>query len=191
MRYIRAIILPILIVSTIFSINCFRDPGDIDTGEHKAQTEPYYCLTNLSYCYNHHKDVDIINKYKDILWDDYYFYFDPKDVGKKVGEEGDEYIIPTSWNYEEDWQATQNMFENTNSIKLEFPNTSKDNFYSSGDYNDDNTIFTIEDVEINLLVMVAPNFGYLAKGPCNFKFELKDDGYWHMIIWEDRTAPET
>ena len=72
---------------------------------------PEECIYNLEYSF----DTADIGLYKAMLSSGFTFYFNPSDVGKDV----DGYTIPSSWSYEEDWAATDNMFNNAYSINMD------------------------------------------------------------------------
>jgi len=202
LRLLKTTLYISFIISALLIIGCFGPPKQI-VHDIKDQTDPYYCLWNLQATYNRHNEIVMIDYYKKILSGDdhnvgdYYFYFDPNDVGDKTPNG---YIIPYSWNYEEDWQATQSMFSNAYSIRLEVPTLGqngdekdKDDFYNkvSASFNSAQDECTISDLYIDLLVYVNQNQGYQAHGSCNFKFKKSYiDNLWYMIGWYDHTAPQ-
>ncbi|MGQ9706339.1 MAG: hypothetical protein ACUVWP_04960 [bacterium] len=200
MKKIKTITLTVIYITLLISIltlvDCFSGPTET-TYDIREQTDPYYCLWNLRTTYNRHKDIGMIDHYKNILEPiEYKFYFDPDDVGKWTSNG---YQIPFSWNYDEDWQATQNMFNKVHSIDLTIPtlgekgdDTDKANFYAreNPQFNPEHTTCIIDEVNINLLVMFDATNGMQAIGPCTFHFKLCDDNMWRITAWYDQTAPE-
>jgi hypothetical protein len=185
-----------LILFTFLIIGCFGSPT---TPGYKIQDQidPYYCIWNLWVTYNQYKVTGMIDQYKNILSsDDYIFYFDPLDIGK---DNGHGYIIPDSWDYNQDWQATQNMFNGAYSISFTIANLGyngdekdKDSFYNTyqPNWKNNNTECDISGVQINLLLYVDQIHGYQAIGPCDFSFKLCDDSKWRMTVWRDKTSPQ-
>jgi len=128
---------------------------------------------------NSYKGRDI-NLYKGALdQEKFVFYFNPNDVGKPVGT----YIIPISWTYTEDYEATGNMFQEAYTISLEIQPVGKPP--------EGATEFIAYNVAINLLVMVDEVDGYRAdQGYCNFKFKKYiEEGkvHWRLVQWWDFT----
>jgi len=200
MKPVKSIVISVIMISIILFlfiiINCFSPPPPYVYL--KDQTDPYYCLWNLQVTYNKHDVIDMIKNYKNILaGDNYHFYFDPKDIGKHPPGRED-YIIPDSWGFNEDWQSTQNMFNNAYSILLTMPNLGqygddkdKDAFYNQKNpqFNTEHTECTVNDVDINLLVYVNNSQGYQAIGKCDFRFKFNiNDNKWYMTEWHDHTA---
>lgn len=173
------------LLAIVALVQCFSEPEvppvlvwypDFET--------PFQCLSNLQYTYEHFRDEpNIIDKYKLVLDPQYVFYFDPEDVGTWVGD----YQIPTSWTYEEDWVATNNMFNLAHSIALEIPILGLGEEYF-GTPADDDTVFPKNNVTIDLLLMVDQINGFQAHGFCDFEFIKNENGEWHLSVWTDRTA---
>lgn len=173
------------LLAVVALVQCFSEPKvppvlawypDFET--------PFQCLSNLQYTYEHYRDEpNIIDKYKLVLDPQYVFYFDPEDVGTWV----EDYQIPTSWTYEEDWRATNNMFNLAHSIALEIPILGLGEEYF-GTPADDDTVFFKTNVTIDLLLMVDQINGFQANGFCDFEFTKNENGEWHLCVWWDRTA---
>jgi|GEM_PF-1918549 len=123
-----------------------------------------------------------IEDYKECLSTNFTFYFDPNDVNTVVGD----YTIPTSWGYEDEIDAIGNIFDEAYSIDLKLTTSEIDDPAS------DATTFTAYNVQIRLLLMVDPSFGYLAQGFVDFEFESytndKGEKLWRVVNWWDRTA---
>ncbi|UCE27362.1 MAG: hypothetical protein JSW52_01010 [Candidatus Coatesbacteria bacterium] len=126
-----------------------------------------------------------IDLYKECLSPDFTFYFDQNDVGDDV--EG--YVIPVSWNYDDEVEAVNNMFDEAHSIDITLTNE------NISDPEPDDTVFNVPSVQISLLVMVDATNGFLATGFVEFDFESyldpKDqtEKLWRVKNWRDYTAP--
>jgi hypothetical protein len=158
----------------------FSPPGAETGGEAHEPTEPKYVLQNIALSYNQ-RDTDL---YKKSLSPNFIFYFNPLDVGEEVGG----YKIPVSCNYEEDWHATKNMFEQAESISLSIPIDKVGTPLPEADTH------RADNISIYLLIYQTPDSGYKVEtGYCNFEFEKYYDGgkaYWRVVRWWDfTTAP--
>lgn len=173
------------LLTVVALVQCFSEPGNGEPVIWYPDFEtPFQCLSNLKYTYDHFRDEpNIIDKYKLVLDPQYVFYFDPEDVHTWVGD----YQIPTSWTYEEDWEATNNMFNLAYSIALEIPILTQGEEYF-GTPGEEDTKFTRNNVTINLLLMVDEINGFQAAGFCDFEFIKNENGEWHLSVWTDRTA---
>ncbi len=154
-------------------------PGTVEQPP-PEMTTPANVLKNIEVAYNQRD----INYYKNALSTNFVFYFDPNDVGSKVP--GSTYIIPDSWSYTDDWQATNNMFQKAYSIDLTIPTG------SVGEPPPGAKIYTAENISINLKVMIDETNGYITnKGYCNFEFEkyTNNEGKvrWRLTKWWDHT----
>jgi hypothetical protein len=167
--------------ATLLMIGClFSPPEPVPILPFPEMTSPKNVLKVIELAYNQRN----INKYKDAMSTGFVFYFNPNDVGQSPP--GSNYIIPDTWSYTEDWNATHNMFEKAHSIELTI-NVSRVGEPGPGD-----TKFRAENVSIDLLVMVDEQNGYHTdKGYCNFEFEkyTNSEGQprWHMTKWWDYT----
>lgn len=123
-----------------------------------------------------------INLYKKALSPNYVFYFNPSDVGQIVNG----YEIPQSWTYQEDYEATKNMFSQAYQLKLDFitpmgePEPNEETYYT-------------QNKVINLLLMVDEQNGYRTdKGYCDFEFEKyynsNNQPRWRLKKWYDHTS---
>ncbi|NIT36548.1 MAG: hypothetical protein GTN49_08610 [candidate division Zixibacteria bacterium] len=173
-----------LAAATLTFTGCLFSPPEEQPPEPAPEmTTPANVLKNIETAYNQ----KLIENYKKALSASFVFYFDPDDVGQKPP--GKEYIIPESWSYTEDWDATENMFENAYSINLTIPTR------NVGEPEPTATTFRADNVSINLLVMVDELNGYHAdKGYCNFEFEKyknqEGKDRWRLRKWWDFTAAE-
>jgi hypothetical protein len=142
---------------------------------------PANVLKTVEIAYNQRN----IQYYKDALSGDFVFYFDPDDVGQNPPGSG--YVIPETWSYTSDWQATFNMFQKAFSISLTIPTK------NVGTPEPEATKFSADNVNIKLLVMIDELNGYIAnQGYCNFEFEkyqneLNEDR-WRLTKWWDNTG---
>jgi hypothetical protein len=169
----------------ILAFSCFSEPTTPPQGNwYPDFASPYQCISNLVYCFgNYQTEPKIIDKYKQVLDLTYVFYFKPDDIGQDVGG----YIIPTFWTYDEDWQATNNMFNQAYSIDFKIPTLiqGEDAF---GKPAEEDTTFLKSNVNISLTLMVDSSNGYIATGYCDFKFVKNENGEWHLSEWRDHTA---
>jgi len=169
----------------ILAFSCFSEPGTQPPGKwYPDFASPYECINNLVFCFNSYKtEPNIIDKYKQVLDPAYIFYFDPEDIGDEVGG----YIIPAMWTYDEDWRATNNMFNLAYDITFTIPilDQGEDTF---GKPEEGATEFLKSNVTINLILMEDDTTGYQAQGFCDFKFKKNENGQWHLSEWRDHTA---
>ncbi|MCP4231482.1 MAG: hypothetical protein GY771_15220 [bacterium] len=107
----RRILLISISLAVLLGVACKETigPGPESDPDYTSDT-PEECIYNLEYSF----DNTDIGLYEAVLSRDFTFYFNPSDVGRDV----DGYIIPDSWSYEEDWAATNNMYNNAYSIDL-------------------------------------------------------------------------
>jgi hypothetical protein len=121
--------------------------------------------------------------YKKCLSPNFTFYFDSNDVGQDVGG----YIIPTSWGYDDEVEAVENMFDQAHSIDIDLTSS------NIGEPESDETVYNAPSVHIRLLVMVDAGNGFLADGFVEFEFESyqneKGQKVWRVKDWKDYTAP--
>lgn len=151
---------------------------------------PGRTLESLARVYNITRNIDDYNRLLSGAGgpgiQGYAFYFDPNDVGDIIPGTG--YQIPQSWTYQEDKEATTNMFKDPSAggaydISLDILN--------SGDFDDPTitgTTYTANNVQIQLYLWpTSPDFAYLATGPCDFEF-VKVGEAWLISAWYDRTG---
>ncbi|MCP4231480.1 MAG: hypothetical protein GY771_15210 [bacterium] len=172
----KRILLISLTLTVLLGASCKETTGPED-GVDRTPDTPEKCLYGVEYSFNHYN----IGLYKAMLSPDFTFYFNPSDVGKDV----DGYTIPSSWGYEEDWTATDNMFNNAYEITMELPEG------DVGDPPEGATTYTASNIGISLLVMFDKDNGILAdKGTCEYVFEKVvegDETYWVIKDWRDFT----
>jgi hypothetical protein len=159
----------------------FSPPPPIEEKPAPEMTTPAYVLENIAYAYNHRD----INLYKEALSSTFVFYFDTRDVGKNPP--GSTYIIPESWSYTEDWQATNKMFQYAYNISLSIPTG------RVGEPTPEENTYRAENISISLLVMIDELNGFIAEGGyCNFEFEKykneQSQDRWRLKAWWDRTS---
>jgi hypothetical protein len=179
-----ALIAATALAALLFTGCLFSPPGPGEEQEPPVMNSPVNVLKTIEIAYNQ----KTIQYYKDALSENFIFYFDPDDVGQNPP--GKEYVIPESWSYTEDWQATERMFEGAHSISLGI------NISGVGTPDPEATTYMAENVKIRLLVMLDEINGYLADaGYCNFEFEkyTNDRGEvrWRLTKWWDNTAVPT
>jgi hypothetical protein len=159
----------------------FSPPPEVPPQQPVEMTTPANVLKNIAIAYNQ-RNIDL---YKKALSPDFVFYFDPRDIGKNPP--GSQYIIPESWSYTDDWQATNKMFQNAYNIDLKIP-TSR-----VGEPGTKETTFLAENINISLLVMISELNGFIAQdGYCNYEFEKfkneQGEDRWRLKNWWDRTS---
>jgi hypothetical protein len=169
----------------ILAFSCFSEPGPTPPPNwYPDFASPFECLNNLIYCFDSYQtEPNIIDKYKQVLDSTYVFYFDPEDIGDIIGG----YTIPSFWTYDEDWRATNNMFNLAYSIDFKIPilGQGEDTF---GKPAEGDITFVKNDVTISMTLMVDDTTGYIAQGVCDFKFVKNENGQWHLSEWRDHTA---
>lgn len=138
------------------------------------------CLKNIERSYNDRN----INLYKVCLSPNFIFYFNPNDIGQNPSGN---YVIPESWNYTEDWNATSNMFQEAYKIYLTIPTS------GIADPQPGENSFNADNISIDLTVMETADKGYkVGGGFCNFEFEKfkNDEGEdrWRIKNWWDFTT---
>jgi hypothetical protein len=165
----------------LFTGCLFSPPVEEDPKAPPIMNSPANVLKTVEIAYNQRN----IQYYKDALSGDFVFYFDPDDVGQNPPGSG--YVIPETWSYTSDWQATFNMFQKAFSISLTIPTK------NVGTPEPEATKFSADNVNIKLLVMIDELNGYIAnQGYCNFEFEkyqneLNEDR-WRLTKWWDNTG---
>ena len=172
----KRIILLMAIIALTLSLGC-KDETTTPTSPNLATT-PTKAIENFSNSF----DSRDIAQYKSCLSEDFTFYFNPADVGETVG---DGYVIPESWGYEDDWRATQNMFDFAYSITLDLPSS------QIGDPPEGVTEYTQNNVYISLLVMTTSTDGLRADGFVTFTFEKMNEGgtdVWKIRDFFDYTS---
>ncbi|MGD8718774.1 MAG: hypothetical protein PVH29_08125 [Candidatus Zixiibacteriota bacterium] len=179
-RY-TAIFGAVALAGIAFSGCLFGAPPDVPEQEPVEMTSPAAVITNISVAYNQ-RNIDL---YKAAMSSNFVFYFNPADVGQNPPG-GSTYVIPESWTYTEDWQATDRMFQLAYSIDLAIPTG------SIGEPEEGATTYRAENVTISLLVMVDELNGYIAnQGFCDFEFEQYKNNNgeyrWRLTGWWDNT----
>ncbi|UCH78401.1 MAG: hypothetical protein JSU81_00185 [Candidatus Coatesbacteria bacterium] len=167
----------------IMFTGCLFSPPEEQPPEPPPEMDsPVNVLRNVEIAYNS-RNIDL---YKKALSPSFVFYFDPNDVGQSPP--GKQYVIPESWSYTEDWDATRNMFNQAHSISLLIK---KDKV---GQPEPEATVYRADNVIIDLLVMVDELNGFQAgeTGYCNYQFESYEGAggkkLWRLRTWWDRTA---
>jgi len=165
-------------IGLVFAVGCDIFSPPPPAGDFKSElTSPEKVAAAIEFAYGFRD----INVYKKALSPDYVFYFNPSDVGQIVNG----YEIPQSWTYQEDCNATANMFSEAYQLKLEIqaieePPAGENTFHT---YNK----------SINLLLMVDEKNGYRTdKGYCDFEFErylnANNQPRWRLKKWYDHTS---
>ena len=170
------------LAAMLFTGCLFSPPQPIDPEEPPVMNSPVNVLKTVEIAYNQRE----IEYYKDALSETFVFYFDPDDVGQNPPG-GSKYVIPETWSYTLDWQATHNMFQKAFSISLTIPTV------NVGEPDPEATTYRAENINIKLLVMVDEINGYIADtGYCNFEFEKYKNEFnedrWRLRKWWDNTA---
>jgi hypothetical protein len=177
---LRLALLIIVIIGAFAAAGCIFSPEPPDEGPGEdpvVPDSPENVIYNLEIAYNKRD----INLYKQCLSPQFTFYFNPIDVGNDVNG----YEIPTSWGYEEDWTATQNMFTFAYDISMWLPAN------DIGTPPDGASSYNVDNISVSLLVMVDADNGFIANlGTVEFTFETYDSNgktYWRVKDWRDFT----
>jgi hypothetical protein len=170
----RTIAITLLVVAILLSFTACDDAG---TTTPPLGNTPAQVLEALERAFQE-RDAELLDGLIDT---EFTFHFDPKDVGKQVGD----YTIPAMWGREETLAACGNMF--TEAYSIDFLVVTK----NTGEPDDGATEFTARNIQVTLLVMVDSMNGAQADGFCDFGFVNDDSaGYddWTIIDWWDRTS---
>ena len=176
-----AVVTAAVAASALILTGClFSPPKEVPPQPPPEMTTPINVLKNVEIAYNQ-RDIDL---YKKAISPNFVFYFDPRDVGSSPP--GSEYVIPESWSYTEDWQATNEMFNRAYSINLSIPTR------RVGEPAPEETTYEAVNITISLLVMIDELTGFIAdSGYCNFEFEKyqneQSEDRWRLTKWWDRT----
>jgi len=160
---------------------CGDDEEDTTPDKPPAMTTPAAVLANVVYSWNQRE----IDRFEATLSPDFTFYFNPNDVGRSPS--GSNYVIPESWGYDEMTTAVGNMLVEAYNISLTIP------LNNVGTPPAGATVYTVDNVNIDLTVMETAENGYkVGGGYCNFEFEKYrgKDGrdYWRLRKWWDFTT---
>jgi hypothetical protein len=181
-------VVPAIVLVLLAGLGCdlFRLPtnGNGGIGEWKEPTNPRAVIENIEFCYN-----NVNYELYTILLDEenFVFYFDPEDVGG-------EHDIPPSWTYEDEIEATRNLFEavGLGNIDLVLVFDEEQNY----DPGPDDLEFDINNVAYELVVYDADAdqgpMTYKAKAHASFKLsKFQDDKglvRWWLTLWWDIVA---
>lgn len=169
------------LAALLFTGCLFSPPEEEDPEAPPVMNSPANVLKTVEISYKQRN----IEYYKAALSDNFVFYFDPDDVGQSPPGSG--YIIPETWSYTSDWQATDKMFEKAFSISLTIPTG------GVGTPDPEATTYKANNISIKLLVMIDELNGFIAdQGYCNFEFEkYKNESNadrWRLTKWWDNTG---
>ncbi|MBD3400633.1 MAG: hypothetical protein GF399_09925 [Candidatus Coatesbacteria bacterium] len=147
--------------------------GDEPPPEWQDPTTPEILIEDLEYTYN---EADHL-KYVELLHEDFVFYFDEEDVG------GD---IPSSWGYQDEIDATENLFEKAQAFNITL------DLIIPGDYTDPEEgedEMWVYDVAYDLRVRIDDTT-YLAQATANYNCVVDgtvDSGAdrWRFLQWYD------
>ena len=159
----------------------FSPPKEEPPQPPPEMTTPVNVMKNVEIAYNQGD----INLYKEALSTNFVFFFDPRDIGKNPP--GSEYVIPESWSYTEDREATYNMFNQAYNITLSITTS------GIGEPDPEEITYRADNVKISLVVMISELNGFIADGGyCNFEFEKyqneRSEDRWRLTKWWDRTS---
>lgn len=170
----RRILLIFVLVSVLVALSC-KDPVSPDPVYFPASPEE--CVYYLEKAFN---SRDIV-MFKAILTPDFTFWFNPIDVGSDVHG----YIIPASWDYDEENRAIGNMYRTAYDISMQLPEN------DIGTPPEGATEYTASDIGVSLVVMENEENGFIAnRGTLEFTFEKTNNGgeyYWRLTDWKDYT----
>ena len=172
----RAII-PALALFIAAGLGCdlFRPPenGNGNGGGWKEPLTPRAVIEDIEWCYNEAN----ANFYEILLdRDNFVFYFDPADIQDRG--------LPPSWTYDEEVQATRNLFDAAGEGRATISLTLS--FEDSGDTDPkpNDTEFEIKDVGYVLKVFVPEKETlYLAEAYAQFTLSKFEDPITHQMRW--------
>jgi len=155
----------------LLALGCWSDVGEEPLPPTDWSASPDAVLSAVEKSFNE-RDHGLL-KYS-LDHDAFVFYFNPADVGERVGN----YIIPESWSYAEFVSACGNMFDEVYSISM--------GISAIGAPPAGATAYTAENVTFDFVVMATEDFAYRAdKGYFNFHFRKGADGKWRLAKWWD------
>ena len=170
MRYLFLIFIPVIVFT-----GC-NPPSEPSEGEQRKLdwcSTPGKTLQQLGWVWSQNREIE---NYSSLLSDDYHFYFDDSSVGKHLD---DGYVIPSSWDKNEDIQATHNMFNGNWDISLDITN------WEDYDYDPGGTEFTASMVNFRLYIWPeGPDWSELSLGSSVIAFR-KIDSNWLISGWHD------
>jgi len=136
---------------------------------------PNDTLADLVYAYNHHNFAIAPDIYKSCLHPNYTFHFRDEDVGIIIGD----YEIPETWSRSTDIIATENLFNQVQSITLSIPAVDGLGTPSGESY-------LVEDVAVDLTVTANPSTVYHAVGTVDIEFQPDENGDWRIYnLWDE------
>lgn len=168
-----------VVLISLLSLGCFQEEEEPGSPKWYDPATPANVLRNIAIAFNN-CDGDLL---RDMISDDFVFYFDPSDVGRVVGGN----IIPEYWTYDEFREATMNLFSQAYSVKLTVdadhvgePGAGTESYYAP-------------EIETFLVVMVDEVSGFSGGSLCDYEFEAyegKAGGeFWHLTKWTDKKDP--
>jgi hypothetical protein len=173
--FVFAAVAAALLACTVEESVAPREPERVEA------TSPANVLRNAELAFNR-RDIGLL---KDMLSADFFFHFDPADVGRHPPER--KYVIPEYWYCDEFWTAVDNMYILAYSISLAVPDE------SVGTPPESETAYRAENVPVSLRVMVDDVTGYVVdRGYCDYEFEsfagAGGKKYWRLTGWWDHTS---
>jgi hypothetical protein len=145
-----------------------------------APTSPVNVLKNVELAFN---DRDI-NLFKDMLSENFIFYFDPDELGRRPGGKR---RIPESYSYTEIVRRVNDLFETAYSISMSIDTR------NVRDPGPAETTFRADNIKVTLIVKETElkGFTYERYGHVEFEKYRADAGenYWRITKWWDRARP--
>ncbi|MCK4594088.1 hypothetical protein KAU45_06260 [bacterium] len=154
---------PVLILTALIfllSAGCFWDPPpERPPVPPPDPVSPEGVVRGIEWAYNYQD----LNFYIDMLDPDFTFYFDPRDI--------QDYGTPSSWGYDEEIEATRNLFDSVDDGAIKLTMTIED-YREPGP---DDEVWDLNGVDYYLSV-VTGDMTYQADGFANFR--TRKNGLW-------------
>jgi hypothetical protein len=173
----RSVVVVVLAVGVLLALTAC-DETVID-GYECPPTSPAGIIESIEVSFN----TRDINDLEECLAGDFTFYFDADEVGEQVGD----YTVPESWTRADFLTAVVDIFDCAYSLDISIA-TSDIGGPPEGD-----STFTAAEVPVEMLVMVEPVNGFIARGTFTFEFRIeyneKNKKEWFVTAWQDFTSP--
>jgi len=149
-----------LIAAVLGSCEIFKPPTDTPPPTPQPEpTSPAGVIRGIECAYNNQD----INYYADMLDPDFTFYFDPRDI--------QDHGTPTSWGYDEELEATQNLFDSVDDGGISLAV----NLEGQPEPGPGDEVWDLNGVDY-LLIVITCDVTYRADGFANFRTRV--DGLW-------------
>ena len=165
----------------LLALSCGEEEGVTpQEPDRLAPTSPANVIKNVELAFNNRD----INLFKDMLSENFVFYFDPDEVGRRPGGKR---RIPRSGSYTDIVRSVNDLFETAYSISMSI------DMRSVGDPGPAETTFRADNIKVTLIVNddELKGFTYDRYGNVEFEKYRADAGenYWRLRKWWDRADP--